>query len=312
MGKPIGNIFKDSFSDIWNSKVAVEIRESIFDQTFRFCNKNICPVIVSGGIEKQSIQEENKGIIIEKKLHMDKGPKDLSLNYDYSCNLYCKSCRDKRKVMDRETAEKLIEFQDTFLNSELFKSVRRLTISGTGEPLASRVYMDLFNKIDRHKNPGLKITLRTNGILLTPETWGRIKNVHFAIDQILISIDAASEKVYQLLRRGGDFRKLLENLKFLQELKKKYKFVFRLNFVAQKQNFREMPKFVKLAKKFECDKVVFTQLMNLGTFCHEEYLELAVHKPGNPEFGRFKKIMNKSIFKDPIVDFNNLSNLLYL
>lgn len=309
MRKSIGNIFKESFNQVWNSKNAAEIRQSIFDGSFRFCKKDICPRIISGQIEKEAISDKFKAIIEAKKLHLDNGPEEISLNYDYSCNLYCKSCRNERKIMDKETAEKLIRFQDSFLDSELFKSARCLTVTGVGEPFASRVFMDLFNKIDRSKNQNLKITLRTNGMLLTPENWEKIKNVHFAIDLISISIDAASKKTYHSLRNGGDFKKLLKNLSFLKELKKKNNIKVRLNFVVQKQNLKEMPKFVKLAKKFNCDKVVFSKLMNLGTYSGE-YTQLAVHNPGNPDFRKLKKVINKPIFKDPIVVFSNLSNLV--
>jgi MoaA/NifB/PqqE/SkfB family radical SAM enzyme len=308
--KPLGNFFRDSFENIWNSETAIGIRKSILDESFRFCNKNICPRIISGLIEKEAIPERLKHVQEEKKLHLENGPEHLSLNYDYSCNLYCRSCRKQRRVMDHESSEKLIQFQDSLLKSELFKNARRLTVTGTGEPFASRVYMDLFNKIDQQVNPDLKITLRTNGNLLTPGNWGRIKNAHFAIDAISISMDAATEKTYKILRRGGDFKKLLTNLKFLEKLKKKKKLTVELNFVVQKQNFKEMPGFLKLAKKYNCDRVVYTQLMDRGTYSLEEYGDLSVHKPGHPQFEELKKIINKPIFKDPMVSFNNLSHLI--
>ncbi len=79
--------------------------------------------------------------------------------------------------------------------------------------------MDLFTKINEARHPSLRIDLRTNGVLLTPENWERIESVHYAVDAILISIDAATESTYRLLRRGGDFNRLLKNLEFVRELK---------------------------------------------------------------------------------------------
>ena len=298
------------FMEIWNSETAAAIRESIFDGTFRFCNKKLCPRIIEGLIEEEVIPAELETTIKEKKTHLYTGPEHLSLNYDYSCNLYCKSCRNQRRIMDRDSADKLIEFQDSLLKSNIFKGVRRLTITGAGEPFASRVFMNLLSKIDSSKHPNLKITLRTNGNLLTPKNWQRIENAHFAIDAISISMDAATEKTYHLLRRGGNFKKLLTNLEFLKMVKETKKIKVGLNFVVQKNNFKEMPKFVKLAKKFHCDEVAFTQLMDRGTYSQEEFSEYAVHQPEHPDSRKLKKIMGKPIFKDPIVSFNNLSLLL--
>jgi MoaA/NifB/PqqE/SkfB family radical SAM enzyme len=307
---PIGNIFKNDFHDIWNSEKAGEIRESIFDGSFRFCKKDTCPRIITKQIENESIPAKFAPIIKKRETYLNSGPEHISLNYDYSCNLYCPSCRKRRMVMGREEGEQLIKFQNSLLDSNLFRGARRLVVTGSGEPFAGHVYMDLFGKIDRRKHSGLKITLRTNGLLLTPENWGKIKPLHYAIDNISISIDAATEKTYGLLRRGGDFKTLLKNLKFLQGIKKEYGFKLGMNFVVQEQNFKEMPEFVKLAEKYRGDEVVFTQLMDRKTYSTGEYSSLAVHKPGHPRYESLREIMKNRVFRNPIVSFNNISNLI--
>jgi len=306
----IGNIFKDNFNLVWNSKTALEIRSSILDGSFRFCKKDICPRIISGQIEKEPLLDKYKTIMEAKRVHLDNSPEEISLNYDYSCNLQCKSCRDEKKIIDKDTAEMLIRFQNSFLDSELYKNVGRLTVTGVGEPFFSRVFMDLFSKIDSGKNQSLKITLRTNGMLLTPENWEKIKNAHFAIDLVSISIDAATGETYRKLRVGGDFNRLMTNLEFLGQIKKYKKLKIMLHFVVQEENFEEMPAFLELARRFDCDNVVFAQLMNLGTYSKEEYNRLAIHHPDHPQFQKLKSIIRNPIFKDPIVSFDNLSHLL--
>jgi len=43
--KSIGNVFETpNLDDIWNSETAQEIRHSMFDQSFRFCNLELCQV----------------------------------------------------------------------------------------------------------------------------------------------------------------------------------------------------------------------------------------------------------------------------
>ncbi len=306
LNRPIGNLFNQSFDDIWNSQTAREIRASILDESFKFCRADRCPRMVSGIVEEEARQETFRHIMEEKKVVIGRGPGLMSLNYDNSCNLYCESCRNELYVTDKETRGKLIRFQERLLTSDYFKQVKRITVSGTGEALASPVYMDLFSRISSDEYPDLKITLRTNGLLLTPHNWERIKNIHYALDIISISIDAAKAKTYRRLRRGGDFKRLLKNLAFLKELKQTNPFTLILHFVVQKANYREMPHFVKLAKKYNCDRVAFAKLFNLGTYSPESYQELAVHLPANPEFARFKEILKDPAIKDPMVHLKNL------
>ena len=310
LGIPIGNVFTQPFAEIWNSAEAVKIRESILDGSFRYCHADKCPRIINGHVKKEGHNRDYRNIIEGKTTTLDGGPRLISLNYDNSCNLYCASCRDRVMVIDKKKQAELIRFQDSFIRSDLFKNARRITVSGSGEIFASAVYMDLFNKIEKSMNRDLKITFRTNGLLLTPANWERVKNIHNAVDWISISIDAASEKTYRLLRRGGDFKKLLANLEFLKELKKKNPFKVKLNFVVQKVNYKEMPDFIMLAKKYDCDMVAFAKILNTGTFNTREYIRAAVHEPANRAHKKFKKLLNQPIFKDPIVLLRNLANLV--
>jgi len=232
MKKSIGNFFTQSLTEIWNSTAAQNIRESILDGSFRYCRADLCSFIITG---KTKILPQDKRllkIIQERKTILEHGPRLISLNYDFSCNLYCKSCRNKVIVSDIETQRKLINFQDSLLSSGMFKDVRELTISRIGDPFSSPVYMDLFTKIEQHKFPQLKIDIRTNGLLLTPQNWERIKKVHYAINMIYISIDAATSKTYNQLRRGGDFKKLKRNLLFLKKLKQRRDFKIHLYFLV--------------------------------------------------------------------------------
>ena len=307
---PIGNIFREPFSDIWNSPTALEIRQTILDGHFKYCNAGTCPLLVSDVVEREARREIFRHFMEERKVVLEKGPEKVSMNYDNSCNLHCEACRDKVIVLPKEKQEELIRLQDSIITSDFFKHVKQITVTGSGEALASPVYMDLFTKINSRDYPGLKIVLRTNGLLLTPAMWERLKNIHYAVDVISISIDAACGETYRQLRRGGDFNRLLKNLEFLKELKKNHPFDLIFHFVVQKANYREMPDFLKLAKTYNADHVNFGKLFNLGTYTKKEYLEAAVHEPGNPEFSRFKEVLNDPALKDTIVWFTNLSGLV--
>ncbi len=199
--KPIGNIFRESLPDIWNSKSANMIRKTILDGTFTCCVSEICPRIVSGIIYRSHEIVKRKKSAVQHGISryiplFRKCPQSISLSYDDSCNLYCKSCRSEKRILAKEKQQEILAFQQAFLRSKYFQEVRQLIITEAGDPFSSQVYMKLFQNIQRADAPKLRITLRTNGILLTPKNWERLQNVHYAIDRIWISIDAATEHTW--------------------------------------------------------------------------------------------------------------------
>ena len=126
--KSIGNVFKTpNLEDIWNSEAAQEIRRSMFDQSFRFCNLELCQV------EKHRYTDHYKSAVLER------GPGFIALNYDPSCNLFCKMCRDKKIVIPRRQQERLIEFQDNLIKSPYFKDCLLYTSPSPRDATLSRM-----------------------------------------------------------------------------------------------------------------------------------------------------------------------------
>ena len=307
LDKPIGNIYEKEFDEIWNSTEAQEIRRSILDETFRYCNHERCPHIVSDSLSKEARDPKYAKLIEKKPQVLDQGPQLLSLNYDFTCNLSCPSCREDVRTMERDKQERLIQFQNSLLKSDLIRNARRLTVTGAGEPFASKVFMDLFSKINRKDLPNIKITMRTNGLLLTPTNWTKIKSAHYAIDMLSISVDAATKETYQAVRRGGNFDRLLKNLYYIKGLKRTHQLKLKFNFVVQRGNYREMPQFVQFARRFDADRVAFTKIINLGTYDPDEYNNIGIHLPDHPEYPHFQDILNHPDLQDPVVRIRNIS-----
>jgi sulfatase maturation enzyme AslB (radical SAM superfamily) len=185
-------------------------------------------------------------------------------------------------------------------------------VTGSGDPLASSLYREFLQNLDFSKYPKLQIELFTNGLLLTPMMWDSLHKINPAIYKIRISIDAANEHTYRLNRRGGNFKILLENLEFIKKLRNSGDIEqFYIQFVVQKNNYKEMKKFVELGKKFSCDHVVFSKIRNWGTYTKKEYSEIAVHEKSHPEHRDLLEILKNPIFKDPFVWMIDLNHLLY-
>ncbi len=208
---------------------------------------------------------------------------------------------------DKVYHQKLLQNNEKLI--DCFKNdLRRLIVCSAGDPFASAAYRRMLFNLDGSKCKNLKIQIVTNGLLFTPEVWNKMNKIHANIDHVCISIDAASEEVYSEIRRGGDFKRLLENLNFISELRSQNKISFlQLDFVVQKKNYFEMESFVSLGKKMKVDHVFFQRILNdWDSFTEEEFIQQAVYLPTHPENIQFLKILKKSVFRDRIVKMGNL------
>jgi radical SAM protein with 4Fe4S-binding SPASM domain len=305
--KAIGNVFKEQdFNKIWNSEAVQAIRTSMINETYDFCIPGYCPYLLNGiyKISKKTTCDDNSRTKAQDII-LSKGPATMVINYDPTCNLHCKSCRKRIITLGKEQTGWLLKFQADLVDTPLFRNVHELILAGHGEPFASKVYLTLLKNIDEQRFPHLKITLITNGILFSPANWESISNAHYAINFIKVSIDAATKGTYAKIRCGGDFDLLLKNLEFMSELKKQMKCKLQATFVMQKENYREMPAFVILMKKYSFDQIFFSKIVNFESFSEEEFQDVAIHRKDHPEHSAFLEILRNPVMKESGVTIAN-------
>ncbi|MHC4267822.1 MAG: radical SAM protein [Planctomycetota bacterium] len=307
--KSIGDLRNDSLKDIWNSKAAVAVRESIINKSFRYCDYQSCEYLKKDKITSNTdgeVPEDIKAILNSNSAM----PKIMNLAYDRTCNLACPYCRTEihnpKKNLNAANAPKI----HANLFNQGVNGVERMIMSGNGDPFASQYYMDFLQNFDHKKYPDVRIKIQTNGLLLTPERWNSIAKSHGAIDWISVSIDAATEETYKLNRQGS-FIKLLKNLEFISELRKSGKIdLFYINFVVQANNYKEIKLFIELGLKYRCDLIEFQCLENWGTYSSDEFKKVAIQYKSHPEHKEFLKVMDDPIFLNPTV--STLKLLEYL
>jgi hypothetical protein len=109
---------------------------------------------------------------------------------------------------------------------------------------------------------------------------------------IIVSIDAVRAETYAVLRRGGRFDVLLENLEFLSELRRANRVKrVRLDMVVQALNYREMPEAVDLMRAFGFDGMKFQMIRSWSTYTPEEFARHDIGCPDHPEFGSFLAVL---------------------
>ena len=293
--------------EIWNSEPIVDIRNSILDGSFKYCNKELCPYlskllnygVTSGPIHLKSNSNYTNPIIENNT------PSEVIMNFDRTCNYKCPSCRvdlivENGKGLSR--IEKTIDEIDTYYSN----NIKTLYITGTGDPFVSVSFRNYLRNFEPKKYPKLQnIHLHTNASMWNKEMWNSMPNVHKYVHTCEISIDAGTKDTYEnKTRLGGKWDNLINNLNFIKTIPTLNN--IKTSFVVQDTNYIEMEIFYNLMYSIFGKKVnvFFGKIINWGTFSEGEFELKKVWDINHPEHLLFKKEFNK-IWKNTNL-FHNL------
>lgn len=306
--------------DLWNSDEAIEIRKSVSDGSYKYCDKNQCPFLSrlinlnisnSGPIRNINDLDEDIRNSINTNFTMDKGPSMIQFSFDRTCNYKCPSCRVDMIVADSNKIKK-VNLTIEEIENAYSDSIQTIYCSGTADPFASVSYRNYLRNFNPQKYPNLKsIHLHTNASLWNKEMWDSMSNIHQYVHSCEISIDAATKNTYEnITRLGGNWDNLINNLKFISTIKgiKSVK----CSFVVQQSNYIEMKDFLDLMVSIfdNKTKVFFGRITNWGTFSKESFKFIDVADKEHMEHNLFLKELER-VATNPYA-FHNMYDLLSL
>lgn len=243
---PIQN---NSIENAWNSKEYEEFRQSILDGSYRFCNDK-CPYL--GDVRKGTavVSGSLAGCFAMDHPELQKTRlRHIKYCSDYSCNLRCNTCRDF--PLNSFSRGILFEQIHELENSKLTEGIERIDMLGSGDPFASATVRMWMKEFRPELYPSLKeIHLHTNAQLWTEKLWESLpESFRKLVTSAEISIDAATEKTYESIRRGGRWKKLVENLQFISKIEQLKCINF--SFTIQRMNSEEIVPFYNFLKDLE-------------------------------------------------------------
>ncbi|MDQ7834253.1 MAG: radical SAM protein [Humidesulfovibrio sp.] len=151
----------------------------------------------------------------QKKCH---GEFPIHIDFDTvdACNLDCPVCADRGR---KRNGRKLnVAGACAIIDEGAGKGLYAMNIGAIGEPFMHKEA--LFAMCEHAKSRGvLDIFVHTNFLLPNHEDIKRL--VESGCTVLCLSVDAASPEVYKKTR-GGDFNKLMDNVKFLQAYKREH------------------------------------------------------------------------------------------
>jgi MoaA/NifB/PqqE/SkfB family radical SAM enzyme len=138
-------------------------------------------------------------------------PSILAWELTKACNLNCVHCRASATNMPGH--DELSTEEGRALLRDLAKGGTRLVILSGGEALVRR---DVFEIASYGTSLGLRMTLATNGSLVTPEVASRLKDSGIA--RVSVSIDGVTSKIHDTFRgMPGAFDMALRGIRMLVE-----------------------------------------------------------------------------------------------
>lgn len=167
------------------------------------------------------------------------------------CNLHCPLCPTGQGNQGRIKGKMTLEFFKKIID-QLGDYLFFCTLHIWGEPLLCENIFEMI-KYAQSKNIGTVISSNLN--LLNQEKAKKL--VDSGLEHLIISLDGASQETYSKYRRGGNFNKVIENIKLLVEEKNRQKTklpFLEWQYIIMKHNQKELEKASELAKKLGVDK----------------------------------------------------------
>lgn len=290
----VGNILNSSLQNILSNQLSKQIRSSITNGTYSYCNENTCGAIKNNDLVDFSfLCDSDKDLVSNPETY--EMPSDIFLSLDLTCNLSCPSCRTsiiKHSQDQIDTQLKIGEILYENLFSVPTDKLITLRLSSSGEVFASQLLLRFLQKLNLNDFPNLRLCIQTNG-LLAPSKWKHIEHLEKNIDSVTVTIDAADCATYEKLRRGGQWNNILAAMKFLQLKKQTLNFELVTRLVAQLDNYKQLKDFYNFSKQFDTDLIEYVKLLNWGTFSKEEFARLDVFDVNHSDYQDACKILSE-------------------
>ena len=174
--------------------------------------------------------------------HKLKLPTNLYLETTNRCNLRCRGCilYDGQREPERD-----ITLPDFFMITDQLAGLERVTLHGVGEPLLNEQLPAMIGHLNKRH---VYTLFNSNGILLDPKRQREL--IESGLDELRISLDAATAAGYKKIRNSNQFDRIVRNLRTLVKLQQARSLTrpkLSLWFLGTKDNISELPEFVKLA-----------------------------------------------------------------
>mgnify|MGYP003298384997 CR=1 FL=1 len=171
----------------------------------------------------------------------------LQWHLSEACNLKCLHCYQENHKPIALSYEQLLMILEQY--RELLKKLKikgHINLTG-GEPLCSPHFFKILEELKKDKDL-YSFSILTNGTLITDEIAKKISE--YNPEYVQVSLEGG-KKTNDYIRGKHVYKKVASAIQYL----KKYNIYVSISFTATKINYKEFPKVVKFAEKYNVDTV---------------------------------------------------------
>ena len=191
-------------------------------------------------------------------------PKHLYIETTSRCNLRCRGC-----ILHHGSWEpqRDLSLDELIMICDQVPKLERIALHGIGEPILNQ---ELPNMIQYLKKKKAFVFFNSNGIMLNERCQSQL--IDTGLDELRISLDAASPEGYKTIRDSDKFDLIISNL---QAFSKRIKLLhvshpkLSLWYLGTRDNIFELPSFVRLAAGLGITEVYLQRLVYFQD--HEGY-----------------------------------------
>ena len=265
----IKNLSGDAVAEIWNGKVAQDLRRRWNENRL---NGTPCGSCV--GLRRfkkyehpaKDVRDENHDALFNARLNFSEfqqgktilSSMPVSIVYIPSvlCNLACIHCFQPPIGKHNESyleSKVLLNFYHALGGKAI------VNLFSGGEPFYLRQTIDLLNEFNPDQRAVSKAIIQTNGLLIKEkfQLFQGFKKYHFTI-----SIPSFRKETCEYIQRGTTFEKLTENLEFLVKCKSEGMDISTtLHMILMKSNFIDLENIFDFAETCKFDEIWVTPTM---------------------------------------------------
>ncbi len=218
-------------------------------------------------------------------------PRSIFIEVTPLCNLRCVFCPCYIE------GEEVTESRNTrYMSLDSFKRIIdhiygrfnfQICFTYSGEPLMNKDIFKMVRYLSEHEIP---VVIHSNAMLLTP---ARIEEmIESGLDRFIVSFDGATKKTYEDVRRGGDFDRVVNNIRCLVERRKEAgltKPFVEMQFVVTSKNRDEIPLFRRLCEDIGVDNGYTKTLLVFQDTDNIEYIEEVKEYFVEDDVARYKR-----------------------
>jgi len=277
----LGNVNKQNITEIWNGEGYRKVRNDMLTKGAHTVCSSECAVLKGfksyqnldwyKNLEKDSPlflnAQKNDNELSEGKLTLSSMPRWMRFAYNYVCNLNCYHCYQSKIRKEK------LSLPETFIRQvfDLSHFYQVLFYYG-GEPFLYEPTRRLLKSAQ--VNPYCRHFFVTNATLLDNELFGTLQEKEIGI--MSCSLDAANEKTYAILRKGGNWQKVVQNLERISEMKKIKNFVFSITLTVNSLNALELEKFCDMGISLGAEPMITLVDNPFGSLAFQkEYLHFS-------------------------------------